>query len=1417
MSSAAMSSAPDSPRGGMERSSYIKMLSNIANDLDLLLTDLCHLYPLPSTSANQKSCFSLSTMAPEDPNPSISPYDSPREHTRSCVSGSKLSLQSEQTSTADSGHDITTPGSLSPEMPLYHVEQVVKKHGMRSASNSPLSDNVADLDQRPISLFERLSKTHAIWLLPDIGRSGAVHLLKDRVTGSFVVRRSSQRDSLALSVQHQQEACSSVDHYIIESTSHGLRLQGSAHYFSTIPHLIEFYICCKEELPELLVLPAVIMSARSPKELSSLALLGQDFWQSRISRHNSSDSLAGTPVLHKSCSEPINITRPTSSFPPELPAKVKNAAPSASLGDFSKFMIDRKHARIAEEAPPVPAMMEESSSRVTVETDVGCCPPPDRVPAPPSGDESEVSHHLHGYREQVDLKSHTHPRASDKGKSSLYFTTSLDLLHIPETSYFRSSLEDKMSDYEDIWKNSVCESDSVKNNMKCNMWTQTQEEHGQDIQRVHNDISPTHNESGISTLSSNGGSLPKNNVHKAIAMSSSHQSRESTHVSCDVRVSQSMHSGRNVVDTYAMSHIQKYQQQMWVVPGDPRPGVARKESPNSSSAPKTKPPPLPNLSRIKSSSTSSLSTLAHSPIYAEPADAVNLDCGRPVSVRIRRRSAPSYSPKDGPDLLRIPTAHPPPKVSQQPQLETILSPRNVPTSDMISDSSSFVFSFGRQQVQEVKVAETRSSRRAVGRSQSMKTERQETHKVTRQRSLKERFARLKTDMLKFRTPDNNKSAVSTPESNEHRPRGASGIDDALFTLEDLETASGKVESPPLNKFPVYKKQMSTELNNRTSCFSESSTVQDMISCAHPEFNVRPLRPLTVRKVKCVSEYDNLRHAYAPASVTESTAGTVFCKPWDNSPLENILHSRNGALQPAMNAEERVQRWQENTRCAKNKVTVSTNQNLRDSIGHVSDVPSVGSNTDSAMEMLQGARSRINGSVSAHQTPVTYTTDSLQSAHVNVALDDTQGGIMLDPSDDDEVIADNLSEVISSDLRDRLRPIVSRSSSHSNSNNPGGKIREYIFRLSIDHNTTFGSTIENFIQCTLESQERNPHHVMRNVRQFMTGIKNYLVKHGEGELEGLIERERTRLGANEFLNIDAIIEGALHVCVLRPVKHHIYKLFVQEHNRSGSLKLMTRNIMYARSKTPEEIGIKACIKPPKPADMELIKHHLDKMQKAYSPLKKLENLLFATSTIYQCVRQKQPSVTQQSMGADDFLPMLIYVMVHCGLVSAEIEAEFMWGLLHPSLLTGEGGYYLTTLSSAVLVLKNFQDTQETHAAHHLGRLPSISDMQGFLKIAIPDELRDSIVWKTLPIRPSMSTKDVCALIAHKFKVTNPQDYGLYLLVDGDERHLADNLCPQMIKGEYLASTQEAVFAYKRVEANIAWPRNLKKPALMQDKV
>lgn len=41
-----------------------------------------------------------------------------------------------------------------------------------------------------------------------------------------------------------------------------------------------------------------------------------------------------------------------------------------------------------------------------------------------------------------------------------------------------------------------------------------------------------------------------------------------------------------------------------------------------------------------------------------------------------------------------------------------------------------------------------------------------------------------------------------------------------------------------------------------------------------------------------------------------------------------------------------------------------------------------------------------------------------------------------------------------------------------------------------------------------------------------------------------------------------------------------------------------------------------------------------------------------------------------------------------------------GLLHPSLLSGEGGYYLTTLLSAVHVLKNFKESNEENVKNNL---------------------------------------------------------------------------------------------------------------------
>lgn len=101
-------------------------------------------------------------------------------------------------------------------------------------------------------------------------------------------------------------------------------------------------------------------------------------------------------------------------------------------------------------------------------------------------------------------------------------------------------------------------------------------------------------------------------------------------------------------------------------------------------------------------------------------------------------------------------------------------------------------------------------------------------------------------------------------------------------------------------------------------------------------------------------------------------------------------------------------------------------------------------------------------------------------------------------------------------------------------------------------------------------------------------------------------------------------------------------------------------------------------------MQQISLQILRLQEAELPLAKLDILL----TIVTSIIESTSNTRGQALGADDFLPLLVYIVAKCGFIAAEIEAEFMWCLLQPSLLNGEAGYYLTALCSAVHVLKSF---------------------------------------------------------------------------------------------------------------------------------
>uniref|UniRef100_A0A182YHK8 VPS9 domain-containing protein n=1 Tax=Anopheles stephensi TaxID=30069 RepID=A0A182YHK8_ANOST len=337
---------------------------------------------------------------------------------------------------------------------------------------------------------------------------------------------------------------------------------------------------------------------------------------------------------------------------------------------------------------------------------------------------------------------------------------------------------------------------------------------------------------------------------------------------------------------------------------------------------------------------------------------------------------------------------------------------------------------------------------------------------------------------------------------------------------------------------------------------------------------------------------------------------------------------------------------------------------------------------------------------------------------------------------------------------------------SSHNGPGESIATYAFYLANKPDSTFSRNISNFIACTKESKAApHPQVVMRNMRQFMSGMKNYLVKHGEGDFGGEVQKARAQLKADEFLNLDSILEEVMHKLVILPLREHLYGLFVDYYSQSGDVQLIVEKVRSTAGRGPLAFGIKGNVIPPSPTAMRQIATLFVRLQEAELPLAKLDLLLAAVSTIFEATT----CCNGQQLSADDFLPVLVMVVAHCGFIGAEIEAEYMWGLLQPSLLSGEAGYYLTALCSAVHVLKNFSLSEQEGGTSTLdwdsSTMPNCSSV---LRVIIPDEYNGSIQTRTLPIRPHTTTKEVCRIIAHKARITNAQDYGLFKLIDGEGR-------------------------------------------------
>lgn len=400
-----------------------------------------------------------------------------------------------------------------------------------------------------IGLMERLVLCHPIWFLPGIQRAGAFHLLQGKEEGCFVVRKSSQSDTMALSVRLPPDKGPYIEHYLIHSSEGRLGLETSENRFVDMAALIAHYSSCCDELPVQLTLPKNIRECKSRQQLSSFALLGQEFWSYSPPPSNASSPDAdlvlnmnplmstfktaepSTPVTTKekpTRPSTLNLTnkidpnteikqiKSMPSFknapPPPPPRWSKPSTPQNNFTVTTTVTFSMGSQSPRSEAPPSQMEIQCDPKRMSPE---GQCTT-STMSSKGSRDNSSVNNSQILSPNSSILSPNSDPtslispdtlsplsitktarHSKRKHKISKHYQES-DIVDSPTMLYYKSGLGDKISDYEDVWTNEqTIPKPKITNLASPDILQHT----GNEISLNNNILSPTESNNGSSIRS----------------------------------------------------------------------------------------------------------------------------------------------------------------------------------------------------------------------------------------------------------------------------------------------------------------------------------------------------------------------------------------------------------------------------------------------------------------------------------------------------------------------------------------------------------------------------------------------------------------------------------------------------------------------------------------------------------------------------------------------------------------------------------------------------------------------------------------------------------------------------------------------------------------------------------------------------
>ncbi|XP_027711875.1 ras and Rab interactor 1 [Vombatus ursinus] len=333
--------------------------------------------------------------------------------------------------------------------------------------------------------------------------------------------------------------------------------------------------------------------------------------------------------------------------------------------------------------------------------------------------------------------------------------------------------------------------------------------------------------------------------------------------------------------------------------------------------------------------------------------------------------------------------------------------------------------------------------------------------------------------------------------------------------------------------------------------------------------------------------------------------------------------------------------------------------------------------------------------------------------------------------------------------------------------PERQVARAVVELAQDRQTVTGQLVQDLLTQVRAGPEPRE---LQKVREVLSQAQTLLV---------------AELAQEKLLAGGRVIEKSLHRSVLKPLRPVLLARLRLRLAKDGSLGRLTQGLQLARAQGPAAFG--SCLSLPSPSEMERIRQKLLKLLRGYSPTAKVTRLLQACKLLYRALR----SWAGESAGADEFLPLLSAVLAQCDLPDLLPEAEYMAELLEPGLLTGEGGYCLTSLAASLTLLGSLgqagsqpispsQELQRSLSLWEQRRLPPTRNFKHLLRVAYQDPV-NGCTSKTLALPPGSSAATLCLLCATKFRVSRPEAFALFLHDEKGCRRLAPDTLPHDLSG------------------------------------